>query len=122
MKREQDEGASGSVKGNRVVNSKRKDSIFDEIRKALKLSKTFVYHAGMILQIGVINAPGTSSSRQVVIKWNEMDVPTTCTGSISDEAWEILKVAHSANGRILLLSDKVGLDWTMDFRILWAVR
>jgi hypothetical protein len=122
MKKKQDEGASEMVKRNRVVSSKHKDSVFDEIRLELNLSKAFAYHAGMIIQIGVINAPDTPRSRQIVIKWDEMSDRITCTGGISDDAWEIFKVAYSANGRILLMSDKEGLDWTLDFRILWALR
>ena len=43
-------------------------------------------------------------------------------GEITDEQWEILKLAFVSTGRIAILSDQPEKDWMYDYRFLEAVR
>jgi hypothetical protein len=47
---------------------------------------------------------------------------TTQQGDVSDEQWDVLKVAFLTTGRIAVLSDAEGEDWMYDYRFLEAVR
>jgi len=47
---------------------------------------------------------------------------TSQQGDISDEQWEIFKLAFTTTGRVAILSDKEGEGWIYDYRILEAVR
>ncbi|HEX8173492.1 MAG TPA: hypothetical protein VF543_00065 [Pyrinomonadaceae bacterium] len=62
-----------------------------------------------------------AGGREVVIVWEEGGVSSQ-QGDISDEEWEILKLAFMTTGRIAILSDEAGTGWTSDFRFLEAVR
>ena len=78
----------------------------------------FQWHYGRITRIGSFEAAG---GREVVIVWEEGNVSSQ-QGSISDEEWEIFKLAFMTTGRIAVLSDEAGDGWTSDFRFLEAVR
>jgi hypothetical protein len=43
-------------------------------------------------------------------------------GDITDEQWEILKLAFVSTGRIAILSDQPEKDWMYDYWFLEAVR
>ena len=43
-------------------------------------------------------------------------------GDITDEQWEIFKLAFVSTGRIAILSDQSEKNWMYDYRFLEAVR
>jgi hypothetical protein len=57
----------------------------------------------------------------VTVIWEEGGVSSQ-QGEITDEQWEIFKVAFLSTGRIAVLSDKQGKEWMYDYRFLEAVR
>jgi hypothetical protein len=59
--------------------------------------------------------------REVTIIWEEGGVSSQ-QGDITDEQWEIFKLAFLSTGRIAVLSDQQGEDWMSDYRFLEAVR
>ena len=62
-----------------------------------------------------------AGGREVVINWEEGGV-TSQQGNITDEQWDIFKLAFSTSGRIAALSDQQGDGWMYDYRFLEAVR
>jgi hypothetical protein len=62
-----------------------------------------------------------AGGRQVTIIWEEGGVSSQ-QGDITDEQWEIFKLAFSTTGRIAVLSDEAGKTWMRDYRFLEAVR
>ena len=53
--------------------------------------------------------------------WEEGGV-TSQQGDLSDEQWEIFRLAFLSTGRIAVLSDQEGEGWMYDYRFLEAVR
>lgn len=47
---------------------------------------------------------------------------TSQQGGISDEQWDVFKLAFLTTGRIAVLSDQAGEGWMYDYRFLEAVR
>jgi hypothetical protein len=43
-------------------------------------------------------------------------------GDLTDEQWELFKLAFSTTGRIAVLSDQEGEGWMYDYRFLEVVR
>jgi hypothetical protein len=62
-----------------------------------------------------------AGGRSVSIVWEGGGV-TSRQGDISDEQWEIFKLAFSTTGRIAVLSDMVGDEAKHDYRFIEAVR
>jgi hypothetical protein len=62
-----------------------------------------------------------AGGRQVSIIWEEGGVSSQ-QGEITDEQWEIFKIAFLSTGRIAVLSDQQAEDWMRDYRFLEAVR
>lgn len=58
---------------------------------------------------------------EVTIIWEEGSVSSQ-QGDVTDEQWEIFKLAFLTTGRIAVLSHSVGDDWMRDYRSLEAVR
>ena len=88
------------------------------VTQAREAGAGFQWHYGRVTRIGSFEVAG---GREVVIVWEEGGVSSQ-QGDISDEEWEILKLAFMTTGRIALLSDEAGDRWTSDFRFLEAVR
>ena len=86
--------------------------------QAREAGTDFNWHYGRVTRLGSFE---TAGGREVVIVWEEGGV-TSQQGSITDEEWEILKLAFMTTGRIAILSDQEGENWTSDFRFLEAVR
>lgn len=86
--------------------------------QAREAGTDFTWHYGRVTRVGSFEAAG---GREVVIVWEEGGV-TSQQGNISDDEWEILKLAFMTTGRIAILSDETGEGWTSDFRFLEAVR
>ncbi|MFN4259840.1 MAG: hypothetical protein ACK4RK_11115 [Gemmataceae bacterium] len=89
-----------------------------EAAQAEKAGAKFEWHYGRITRLGNYEMGGGKS---VSIVWEEGGV-TSQQGVLSDEQWEILKLAFLTTGRIAVLSDQSGDDWMYDYRILEAVR
>lgn len=92
----------------------------DEIgtAQAQQAGATFEWHYGRVTRIGNFEVAG---GKEVVIVWEEGGV-TSQHGNISDEQWEIFKLAFMSSGRIAVLSDEQGEGWMYDYRFLEAVR
>ncbi|WP_392407977.1 hypothetical protein [Chlorogloeopsis fritschii] len=62
-----------------------------------------------------------AGGREVTIVWEEGGVSSQ-QGDITDEQWEIFKLAFLSTGRIAVLSDQEGERWMHDYRFLEAMR
>jgi hypothetical protein len=89
-----------------------------EATQAREAGAKFEWHYGRISRVGNFQVAG---GREVVIVWDEGGVSSQ-QGNISDEEWDILKMAFMSTGRIAILSDESGDRWMSDFRFLEAVR
>ncbi len=89
-----------------------------EAAQAERAGATFEWHFGRITRMGSYEIGG---SRGVTIVWEEGGVSSR-QGDLSDEQWDIFKLAFQTSGRIALLSDQQGEDWMYDYRFLEAVR
>ena len=89
-----------------------------EATQAREAGAKFDWHYGRVSRLGNFEIAG---GREVVIIWDEGGVSSQ-QGNISDEEWDILKLAFMSTGRIAILSDEQGEDWRSDFRFLEAMR
>ncbi len=88
------------------------------VTQAREAGAGYQWHYGRVTRIGNFEMAG---GREVVIVWEEGGVSSQ-QGNISDDEWEILKLAFMTTGRIAILSDEAGDGWASDFRFLEAVR
>lgn len=86
--------------------------------QAKEAGADFQWHYGRVTHIGSFAIAG---GRAVGVLWDEGGVSSQ-QGNISDEQWEILKLAFMTTGRIAILSDEVGEGWMTDLRFVEAVR
>jgi hypothetical protein len=77
----------------------------------------FQWHFGRVTRLGYYEVGGL---KEVTIVWEEGGV--TSHHDMSDEQWEIFRLAFLATGRIAILSDETGQGWMYDHRFLEAVR
>ncbi len=89
-----------------------------EATQAREAGAKFDWHYGRVSRLGNFEIAG---GREAVIIWDEGGVSSQ-QGNISDEEWDILKLAFMSTGRIAILSDEQGDDWRSDFRFLEAMR
>jgi hypothetical protein len=89
-----------------------------EAAQAKEAGAQFEWHYGRITRLGYFESAG---GRGVSIVWEEGGV-TSQQGDISDEQWEILKLAFEFTGRVAVLSDQEEGGWMYDYRFLEAVR
>lgn len=89
-----------------------------EAAQAKKAGAKFEWHFGRVTRLGHYEIAG---GRAVTIIWDEGGV-TSQQGNISDEQWEVFKLAFVTTGRVAILSDQQGDDWMYDYRILEAAR
>ena len=89
-----------------------------EETQAREAGADYQWHYGRVTRMGNFAIAG---GREIVIYWDEGGVSSQ-QGDISDDQWEILKLAFMTTGRIAILSDAVGDGWTADFRFVEAVR
>lgn len=89
------------------------------ITQAKKAGTKFEWHYGRVTRIGSFNV--ATGSREIVIVWEEGGVSSQ-QGNITDDQWEIFKLAFSTTGRVAILSDQIGSDWMYDYRFVEAVR
>jgi hypothetical protein len=89
-----------------------------EAAQAKQAGAKFGWHFGRVSSIGSFAVAG---GRAVTIVWDQGGVSSQ-QGDISDEQWEVFKLAFLSNGRIAILSDEDGEGWMYDYRFLEAVR
>ena len=89
-----------------------------EAAQAQEAGTEFEWHYGRLTRLGHYEITG---GRSVSIVWEEGGV-TSQQGDISEEQWEIFKLAFFTTGRIAVLSDQEGEGWMYDYRFLEAVR
>jgi hypothetical protein len=88
-----------------------------EAAQAKVAGAEFEWHYGRVTRLGTYELAG----RGISIMWEEGGV-TSQHGDISDDVWEIAKLAFKTTGRIAVLSDQSGNGWMYDYRFLEAVR
>ena len=86
--------------------------------QAQEAGTKFEWHFGWVSSLGYFEIPG---GRAVTIVWDQGGVSSQ-QGNITDEQWEIFKLAFNCNGRISVLSDEPNGAWMYDYRFLEAVR
>ena len=86
--------------------------------QAQRAGINFEWHFGRVTSLGVYEI---TNSRTVTILWEEGGVSNQ-QGEITDEQWEILKLAFLGSGRIAILSDQEDKRWMYDYRFLEALR
>jgi len=89
-----------------------------EASRAAQAGADFEWHFGRVTSLGMIEI---ANSRTVTILWEEGGISSQ-QGEITDEQWEILKLAFLSTGRIAILSDQPDKTWMYDYRFLEAVR
>ncbi len=89
-----------------------------EAAQAERAGGSFEWHFARITRLGNYEVAG---GRGVTIVWEEGAVSSQ-QGKISDEQWEIFKLAFLTSGRVAVLSDQEGDGWMYDYRFLEAVR
>ena len=89
-----------------------------EASRAAQAGADFDWHFGRVTSLGTIEI---ANSRTVTILWEEGGISSQ-QGEITDEQWEIFKLAFVSTGRITILSDQPEKNWMYDYRFLEAVR
>jgi hypothetical protein len=89
-----------------------------EEAQAKQAGAKFEWHYGRVTRMGNFEITG---GREVTIIWEEGGV-TSQVGDLSDEQWEIFKLAFLSTGRIAVLSDLQEGGWMHDYRFLEAMR
>ena len=88
-----------------------------EAAQAERAGTEFEWHPGRLTRLGSY-APG---GRSVTIVWEEGGVSSQ-QGDITDDQWDVFRLAFLTTGRVAVLSDRPGSDWMYDYRFLEAVR
>src|SRR5919201_3979228 len=88
-----------------------------EASRAAQAGADFDWHFGRFTSLGTIEI---SNTRTVTILWEEGGISSQ-QGDITDDQWEILKLAFVSTGRVAILSDQLQKDWMYDYRFLEAV-
>ena len=89
-----------------------------EAAQAEKAGAQFEWHFGRVTRLGTYESAG---GRGVTIVWEEGAV-TSQQGNLTEEQWEVFKLAFLTTGRVAVLSDQEGEGWMCDYRFLEAVR
>ncbi len=89
-----------------------------EAAQAQQVGAKYEWHFGRVTRLGHFEIAG---GREVTIVWEEGGV-TSQHGSITDEQWEIFKLAFMTTGQVAVLSDLEGEGWMYDYRLLEVVR
>ena len=85
--------------------------------QAQEAGTKFDWHFGRVSSLGYFEVAG---GRAVTIVWDQGGVSSQ-QGNVTDEQWEIFKLAFQCNGRVSVLSDEQEVRWMFDYRFLEAV-
>ncbi|MDZ4836436.1 MAG: hypothetical protein SGJ27_21890 [Candidatus Melainabacteria bacterium] len=101
---------------------KRPDADAMETAQQEQKGVDYRWHYGRVTRMGAyVVFPDSENRRTVTINWEEGGL--SCQhGDISDDQWDILKLAFQSTGMITILSDSPGEEWMYDLRFLEAVR
>jgi hypothetical protein len=109
--------ASEKTNSRTTTQTSRADADALQAAQAEQAGAAFEWHYGRLSRIGHFGEVG---GRQVTIMWEEGGV-TSQQGQISDEQWEIFKLAFLTTRRIAILSDEKDDTWEYDYRFLEVV-
>jgi hypothetical protein len=115
--KEQGSMASEKTTSQEATQTSRADADALQTAQANQAGAEFEWHYGRLTRIGYFGEVG---GRQITIMWEEGDV-TSQQGEISDEQWEIFKLAFQTTRRIAVLSDAKNNAWEYDYRFLEVV-
>jgi hypothetical protein len=115
--KEQGSMASEKTNSRKTTQTIRADADALQTAQAEQAGVEFEWHFGRITRIGHFGEVG---GRQITIVWEEGEV-TSQQGQISDEQWEIFKLAFQTTRRIAVLSDEQDDTWRYDYRFLEVV-
>ena len=107
--------ASAKAKAQRQIHGGGAQEV--ETAQAEQAGRNFQWHFGRVTRMGTFEVAG----RGVTIVWEEGGA-TSQQSDITDEQWEIFKLAFMTTGRIAILSDGEEESWMYDYRFLEAVR
>src|SRR5919205_3647152 len=82
-----------------------------EASRAAQAGADFDWHFGRVTSLGTIEI---ANCRTVTILWEEGGISSQ-QGDITDEQWEIFKLAFLRTGRVAILSDQLQKDWMYDY-------
>jgi hypothetical protein len=109
--------ASEETTSQEVTQTSRADADTLQAAQAKQAGVEFEWHYGRLTRIGHFGEVG---GRQITIIWEEGGV-TSQQGQISDEQWELFKLAFLTTRRIAILSDEKDNTWAYDYRFLEVV-
>ena len=115
--KEQGSMASEKTTSQEATQTSRADADALQTAQAEQAGAEFEWHYGRLTRIGHFGEVG---GRQITIMWEEGGV-TSQQGQISDEQWEIFKLAFLTTRRIAVLSDAKNNAWEYDYRFLEVV-
>jgi hypothetical protein len=115
--KEQGSMASEKTNSRETTQTSRADADALQTAQAEQAGVEFEWHFGRLTRIGHFGEVG---GRQISIVWEEGEV-TSQQGQISDEQWEIFKLAFQTTRRIAVLSDEQDDTWRYDYRFLEVV-
>src|SRR3954468_10499432 len=88
-----------------------------EQAQAQEAGAQFEWHLGRLTRMGSYGEGG----RGVTVVWEEGGVSSR-QGDLTEEQWEVFRLAFLTSGRIAVLSNQQGEAWMADYRFLEAVR
>ena len=88
-----------------------------EEAQAERAGAAFEWHFGRVTRMGHSDVAGPS----VTIVWEEGGV-TSQQGQITEEQWEVFRLAFLTTGRVAVLSDQESEGWMYDYSFVEAVR
>jgi hypothetical protein len=115
--KEQGSMASEKTNSRETTQTSRADADALQVAQAEQAGVEFEWHFGRLIRIGHFGEVG---GRQITVVWEEGEV-TSHQGQISDEQWEIFKLAFQTTRRIAVLSDEQDDAWRYDYRFLEVV-
>jgi hypothetical protein len=115
--KEQGSMASEKTNSRETTQTSRADADALQTAQAEQAGVEFEWHFGRLTRIGHFGEVG---GRQITVAWEEGEV-TSQQGQISDEQWEIFKLAFQTTRRIAVLSDEQDDTWRYDYRFLEVV-
>ena len=102
------------------ISAKRIETMFEKPEQVdvdtLAAEGQLKWYYGTISSIGYFT-PSGAGGREIAIQW-DAGYSTRKQGGISDQQWEIFKLAFAGSGRIIVISDKS--NWYYDYRYLEA--